>query len=386
VHRAARRQPHADVAIAMVVFAMTLLTTATAAAPERLDAEAVAWAATASAALIGRRRFPLPVFLLAAGAAEAYLTVVPGYSGGLILAAPLIALYTVAEHGSRRRALLIGILAVVALAGVHMLLRPSTWLGAQNLALAAFGGLAVAAGDAARSRRSYLAAVEARAARAEADRESEAARRITDERLRIARDLHDVIGHQLALINVQAAVADHVLTREPERSREALTHIRTASRAALDELRDTIGLLRQPGEPATPTEPTGGITALPALIDSFRRAGLTITLVEPAGGIVPALPAPIDLTAYRLVQEALTNVCKHAGPTLVTVAVVRASGELRISVVNDPTGQRPTTDTGHGLTGMRERVAALAGSFDAGREHGGRFRVSAVLPLHTAVS
>jgi signal transduction histidine kinase len=377
VRRASRHQPHADIAMAVVVFAVVLLTTATAPAG-RLDTAVTAWAAAGCAALVVRRRFPTAAFLAAAGAAEAYLTMFGGHAGALVLAAPLIALYTLAERGSRRRALLISVLAVVALAGMHMLVRPSSWLGAENLALAAFGGLAVAAGDAARSRRAYLAEVEARAARAEADREADAARRVTDERLRIARDLHDVLGHQLALINVQAAVADHVLDADPAGSRAALAHIRGASRSALEELRDTIGLLRRPGEPLAPTEPTGGVAALPELYDSFRRAGLRID--GATRGTVRPLPAPVDLTAFRVVQEALTNVCKHAGPADVRVDVDYADDALRVTVANAPTGRPVAARDGHGLDGMRERVAALSGTLRAGARRDGGFRVAAVLP------
>ncbi len=382
LHRLGRRQPHADIAVAALVFAVTVVTTVAAPTGGRLDAGTVVSATVSCAALVGRRRWPLLAFLVSAGGAEAYLAANPGHQGAMVLAAPLIALYTVAERGSRLRALLVGFLAVAALAGVHMLVRPSSLLGAENLALAAFGGLAVAAGDAARSRRAYLAEVEARAGRAEAEREAEAARRVTEERLRIARELHDAIGHQLALINVQAAVADHVLDAEPGRSREALAHIRGASRTALEELRDTIGLLRQPGDTCAPTDPTSGLTGLPELVASFRRAGLD---VEPRiQGTPRPVPAPVDLTAYRIVQESLTNVCKHAGPTGVQLTVEYRGDALRIVVRNRATGRPPTATGGHGLTGMRERVAALHGTLSAGPRPDGGYQITAVLPTGRA--
>jgi signal transduction histidine kinase len=370
-----------------VVFAVTLLTTATSPARGRLDAVTVAVATVACGVLVLRRRHPLTVFLVSAVAAEAYLAMYEGHEGAMILAAPLIALGTAAEHGSRRRALLIGVLAVLALAGVHMLVKPASWLGAENLALAAFGGLAVAAGDASRNRRAYLAEVEARARRAEADLDAEAARRVTEERLRIARDLHDVLGHQLALINVQAGVASYVLDGAapdpPRPAQEALAHIRTASRTALEELRDTIGLLRAPDEAATPTEPTIGLTGLTALLASFRRAGLAIELR--VGGRARPVPAPVDLTAYRIVQESLTNVCKHAGPCGVAVAVDYLTDGVRIEVRNEPTGRAPTAVHGNGLLGMRERVAALAGTLRAGPRPDGGFAVVAWLPALRAL-
>ena len=193
--------------------------------------------------------------MASAFAAEGYLSLFRGHEGALVLAAPLIALYTIGDTGAggtgRRRNLTIGALAIAALAAVHMLARPASWLGADNLALAALGALALAAGDASRSRRAYTAEVEQRARRAELGREQEARRRVTEERLRIARDLHDVLGHQLALITVQAGVADHLLDVQPGQSRRALGHIRHASRTvsasiscpptATSTLRDVVG-------------------------------------------------------------------------------------------------------------------------------------------------
>jgi signal transduction histidine kinase len=296
----------------------------------------------------------------------------------------------VADTSSRRRALLIGALAIGALAGLHVLARPSTWLGMDNLALAAFGGLAVAAGDASRSRRAYTAEVEQRARRAELGREQETWRRITEERLRIARDLHDVLGHQLALINVQAGVADHLLSAQPAQTRQALTHIRQASKTALEELRDTIGLLREPGEPDAPTEPTASLSGLDELIASYRRSGLRIE-VHTEGPVRPLAPAG-DLTAYRVVQESLTNVCKHAGDATVRLRLAYRPDALRLIVDNDAgSGPSSTVDNtgadpgGHGITGMRERVAAVGGALRAGPRPDGGFRVEATLPARGGV-
>ncbi len=406
--RAARAQhPHADVAVAVVMFAVTLVTTAAGPSGGRLDPTAVAIAALACGVLVARRRLPFLVLLVSAVAAEAYLVRYQGHHGEMVLAAPLIALYGVAEASSRRHSLVIGVLAVLALAGIHMLLKPSSPLGADNLALAALGGLAVAGGDASRSRRAYLAEVEARARHAEADREAEAARRVTDERLRIARDLHDVVGHHLALIHVQAGVASHVLDDPPAQAREALAHISAASKQALGELSDTIGLLRQPGEQAAPTEPITGLAGVQELLTSFRRSGLTIT--EHADGPVRPIAVGADLTAYRVIQESLTNVCKHAGPTTVALRLTYRPEVLRIVIDNnaaaDPAqrqesraqagttegkfGTQTGTDpgpsahatNGHGIVGMRERVTALGGSLHAGPRPDGGYRVSAVLPL-----
>src|SRR5260221_3155478 len=143
-------------------------------------------------------------------------------------------------------------------------------LSGENVALAALGALAVAAGDASRNRRAYLAEIEGRVLRAERDRDLDARRLVTEDRLRIARDLHDSVGHHLALIIVQAGVADQVLDGTPDQAHQALAHVKAASRSALRELRDTIGLLRETGEPTTPTQPTVGLCGLTDLLASFR--------------------------------------------------------------------------------------------------------------------
>jgi signal transduction histidine kinase len=386
---AARRHPHADIAVAAVVYAVTLLTTATGPNGDPLDAWALAAAAVACGALALRQRYPFIVLALSGVAAEAYLALTHGRHGLMVVAAPLIALYTVAEASTRRRALIIAVLVVLAFAGFHMLVKPSSWLGAENVALAALGALAVAAGDAARHRRAYLAEVEARARHAEADREAEAARRVADERLRIARELHDDVGHRLALIHVQARVAAYALDRSPAQARQALTHVREASKTALGELADTIGLLRQPGDRTAPTDPVAGLAGIEGLLAAFRRSGLRIS--ERMLGDVRPVAGAADLTAYRVIQESLTNVCKHAGAATVELRVTYDADALRIVIDNGAPGPapRPGDDAapagaGLGLVGMRERVAALGGSLHAGPRPDGGYRVSAVLPLEAA--
>ena len=379
IHDAARRHPHADIAVALVLYAVTLVTTAAGPHGGRLSPAALGAAALACGALVPRRHLPYAMLVLSAIAAETYLALFKDHQGSLVLAAPLVALYTVADASNRRRALTIGVLAVLALMGLHLIVKPFAWLGADNLALAALGALAVAAGDASRHRRAYLAEVEARASRAEYVRDAEAARQVTDERLRIARDLHDVVGHQLALINVQAGVAGHVLDAQPDRAREALAHVRRASRTALGELRDTIGLLRQPGEQTAPTEPIVGLAGLPELLASFRRSGLIID--EHIDGTVYPIAVAAELTAYRVIQESLTNVCKHAGPTTVALHLRYAADELSVVVDNEPTqAEVPAGGIGHGVIGMRERVTALGGTLRAGVRPGGGYRVTATLP------
>jgi signal transduction histidine kinase len=361
----------AQVATAAVVFAVILLTTSAGPNGGALDAIAVTLAGIASGVLVAARRYPLTVLLISSVAAEAYLVYFGGHHGEMVVLAPLWALYTVADTSPRWRSLLIGCLAVLTFAALHIMIKPASPLGAENLALAALGGLAVAAGDGSRIRRAYQAEVEQRAVRAEAEREAEAARRVTEERLRIARDLHDVIGHQLAVIHVQAGVAARVPTQEARN--EALEHIRTASKEALEELSDTVSLLRE-------REPVRGLAGLDDLITSFRRSGMTI--VDHVSGEVRALSPSVDLTAYRLIQEALTNACKHAGPAARVELTLRYQDDAFEIVVHNGSSKESASE-GHGIAGMRERVAALGGRLSAGPTNGG-FRVSAFLPAGAA--
>lgn len=245
--------------------------------------------------------------------------------------------------------------------------------------------MAGAAGDAVRSRRAFVDAIRERAERAERTREEEARRRVAEERLRIARDLHDVVAHHIALVNVQAGVAAHVMDKRPDQAKEALAHVREASRSALGELRATVGLLRQSGDPEAPTEPAPGLAVLGELVDKVRRAGLPVE-VACADRLTP-LPAAVDLAAYRVIQEALTNVQKHAGPgAKAEVSVIRVGETAEVTVLDNGTGRSEGAGTaadggGHGLLGMRERVTALGGTLTAGPRYGGGFRVHAILPV-----
>jgi hypothetical protein len=225
---------------------------------------------------------------------------------------------------------------IAALGVAHGLLKPS-WVGPANLALVALGALAVAAGDSSRNRRAYLAEAEQRAARAQHEKDTDARRRVTEERLRIARDLHDSVGHHLALISVQSAVADRLLGAAPGQAHEALSHVQEASRSALEELRDTIGLLREAGEPAAPTQPTPGLDGLTELVASFRASGLQIE--QDVGGKVRRLAPAANLTAYRVIQESLTNVCKHAGNPGARLRLAYEPAALHITIDDNGTRQ-----------------------------------------------
>lgn len=334
-------------------------------------------------ALVWRRRWPVAALVAALAGTVLSLTVGRGQEWSVI-GATMVALFTVASIKGGRTSLLVGGVAVLVLGAVQAAVKPTSWFGAEMVAVIALSALALATGDAARSRRAYIAEVEERAGRAELTREQEAQRRVTEERLRIARDLHDVLGHQIALINVEAGVADHVLDRDPARAREALAHIRQAGRSALEELRDTIGLLRQPGDPAAPTEPTAGLASLDDLLASFRRSGLEIE--QEVEGEIRPLPPPTDVAAYRIIQESLTNVRKHAGDATAVVHLAYGPAALRVVVEDDGAGApgRPAEGNGvggHGIEGMRERLGMIGGKLEAGPRAGRGFRVSATLPL-----
>lgn len=377
----------ADMTIAVTVFAATVLT---AAAGRSLGAVATGAAAVGCGVLMLRRPHPVIALAASAIAAEVFLHDTSGASGVLILLAPCVALYTVADLVERRRGLAIGGGTLAALVGVHLLMHMemSGPLGAQNLAFAALGGLAIAAGDSSRNRRAYLAEVEQRATLAETEREQEARHRVAQERLRIARDLHDSVGHHLALISVQSDVAGRALDGDLGVAREALIHVKSASRTALTELSDTVGLLRQPGDPVAPTGiPAPGMAALEELLAGLRASGLTIDFqVE---GTMPRLQPAVDLTAYRVIQEALTNVCKHSARRDARLTIGYQRDELRITVDDLGGAPPPAAPAGsgqHGIAGMRERVLALGGRLTADPRADGGFRVAAVLPYQGALT
>ncbi|MFI5617363.1 sensor histidine kinase [Streptomyces sp. NPDC051567] len=338
-----------------------------------------------AAALVFRRRAPRTVLAVTGGLA--LLELVVGEPRAPVAMCAVIALYTVAASTDRPTTWKIGLLTMAGMTGVSMLAGPLPWYAQENLGIFAWTGMAAAAGDAVRSRRAFVDAIRERAERAERTREEEARRRVAEERLRIARDLHDVVAHHIALVNVQAGVAAHVMDKRPDQAKEALAHVRDASRSALNELRATVGLLRQSGDPKAPTEPAPGLAVLDDLVDTFRYAGLPVEVVVQLGD-EPAPRAAVDLAAYRVIQEALTNVRKHAGPgARAEVSVVRVGASVEVTVLDDggaPAGPAPEPADpggGHGQLGMRERATALGGSCFAGPRYGGGYRVHAVLPL-----
>jgi len=256
--------------------------------------------------------------------------------------------------------------------------------------LSSWAGGALLLGGSVRGRRAEWTALEERARHLAESQEEEARRRVAEERLRIARDLHDSVAHSMASISVQAGVGAHVLDERPEDARAALLAIKDASGEALAELRATLGMLRS--DEAAPREPAAGLDRLSSLIESSLTAGLTVDVV--VEGDARPLPPAVDAAAYRIVQESLTNVIRHAGPARATVTIRHGGDAVEIAVTDDgrgagsgggngpdPGGAGPAGPAGHGLAGMRERVALLGGELSAGNRRSGGYRVLVRFPL-----
>lgn len=383
-----RDHPHGfDAGLALLIFVATVGALISA-HRMGLDETPPLWtyftSAIACAALMFRRTHPWPVLVVTAAG---YL-VVQSFSHDVppLIMAVVTALVTITLAGQRWAAIIAAVLITVIALIIGSIRDAEYWSHPRPVAVAALCALSIALADAVRNRRAYVAAVEERARRAEESREAEARRRVGDERLRIARDLHDVLAHHIAVINVQAGVAGHLLERQPAQAREALDHVRAAARSVLSEMQAVVTVLREPGESPDPTEPTPGLDRLGELIEEYRRAGLTIDTV--ISGTPTGLPAAVDLVAYRAVQESLTNVRKHAGNAKVVVALDYRPQSFGLTVTNSGTGpdsRRAGADAdstrGFGLMGMRERVGSVGGAVRTGPTPGGGFVVAATLPV-----
>jgi len=338
----------------------------------------------AASMLAARRRWPLPVFV--GTLALSVIAIAVASPTGAISLTVVIAVYTLGQVEGRRVSVLLALLAGVALALARGLLQYRGWSDARTAVEPAVALAALFLGWAVSSHRAYIAEIEARAAQAERTREEEARRRVDAERLRIARELHDVLAHGIATINVQAGVAAHVLHERPEHAAAALRTIKATSKDALRELRGIVGVLRDADEIES-REPTPGLRQLDRLAEATSQAGVPTQVTVSGRGRV--LPATVDLAAYRIVQESLTNVLRHAGRASALVAVSYADDEMTISVEDDGRGGagQPATNghrprvSGHGIVGMRERAHALGGELEAGPRTDGGFRVCAHLPI-----
>ncbi|MEV5473822.1 histidine kinase [Streptomyces sp. NPDC052207] len=329
--------------------------------------------------IMWRRRRPLLVLAAVVALVAPYQALDNNH--GAPLPASFVALYTVAVTGRPLRTILTGtavlgiVVSVMLTVNAHQalgLLRVSGWVIA-----VLFFGVDV------RYYRQYVASIVERAERAERTREEEARRRVAEERVRIARDLHDLLAHSITLIGVQTSVAVHVLAADPERLdraaiARALEDIAGTCRTARGELRTTLDVLREQGAEGEARGPLPGVDGVTDLVGAARLAGARVRQTVRIREVPPAVGA----AAYRIVQEALTNVVRHAGPEpVVRVDLHEKDGALHLSVTDDGTGPSPGGVPGYGLVGMRERARSVGGTIDAGPRTQGGFEVAAVLPL-----
>jgi signal transduction histidine kinase len=342
--------------------------------------------------VVFRRKYPIGAYAtaVAAGGLQVALDVRPAATDVAIL----ILLYTLAAYVPRRISVwglavclagsAVGILRWVSLMN-HSLLE---WLTAGAMLFAGPALLAWVLGDSMRYRRAYYASLEDRAARLERERDTQARIAAVAERARIARELHDVIAHNVSVMVVQADGASYALGADPDRAREALAAISATGRQALAEMRRLLGVLRREEDGAgSERAPQPGIGELGELLDQARGAGLPASFT--VEGDPQPLPGGVALAAYRIVQESLTNTRKHAGPAASVSVVLRYSPDAVVLTISDDGwgdlgGAAPPGAPGHGLTGMRERVAVYGGSVTAGPRPGGGFEVMATLPLTPA--
>lgn len=353
--------------------------------------------ALASLALLWRRRYPRAVLGVTTACGMAIAA--SGFELSVISAgAALVAVYSLGRWVDARTAKVAGPVAAVALVISTCFRHSDAILTGARISLVAgllvagllvagllVAGLLVAGAlaEATRNRADYLAALHARAELAERTREDEARQRVGEERVRIARELHDIVAHHMALAHAQASTAAYLLQSKPEQAQEMLDQLADTTAAALRELEATVGLLREDDSDA-PLEPTPGLDQLPELLASFERAGLATTLIV-SGASRPLSPGT-DLTAYRIIQEALTNVTKHAGTANATVRLVYSRLLLTICVVDDGKaepvrGEEDSEIAGYGLIGMNERAASVGGHLRAGHRPDGGFEVTTELPL-----
>jgi signal transduction histidine kinase len=341
--------------------------------PDRrgIDAIAVLLVLAGPLALHWVRRFPVPVLWFVAVVTLGYL--LAGYPYGPVVISLVVAVVVAVVMGHRVAAwLALGVVFVghIALRG---LFRDEPWSWGQFSAVGTWALLVLVAGEVIRVRRERAQA--ARRVRAETGR-----RQANEERLRIARELHDVVAHHMSLINVQAGVALHLVDRRPEQAQTALQAIKDASKEALTELRSLVGVLRDETE-AAPRSPAAMLDSLDDVVARSAHAGLTVT--KTVDGDVRRLPAAVELAAFRIVQEAITNVVRHAGGRRADVRLDYGPTVLTVRIDDDGRGgsRAAALEPGSGLRGMRERASSLGGSLTVGASPAGGIRIEATLPI-----
>ncbi|KAA6223138.1 sensor histidine kinase [Streptomyces albofaciens JCM 4342] len=386
---AGTRLPWASTAV-LTVFVLVGMRFAGRNQPERADLDALAYTLllVGTVPLLWRHRFPRTVALGTAVAASGYLAA--GYPYGPFLLSAALGCFAAVVAGRRVTAwTAVGLVWASHLLVGHVLYRwlpptgdgPAPW--GEQLFITVLVVAVVAVSELARVRREQFA-------RMRAERAAAARRRADEERLRIARELHDVLAHSISVINVQAGVGLALLDEDPEQARTALTTIKAASKEVLGEVRQVLATLRAPGD--APRSPAPGLDRLPELCEQAKGAGLAVRVTEQ--GRRPRLSPGADLAAFRIVQEALTNIVRHSGSRTARVGLVHLPGALEITVDDDgpataagragDVGTAGVAGGGNGLVGMRERAAALGGTVEAGPRPDGGFRVHARLPLGPA--
>ena len=350
---------------------------------ENVEPDASEWIALVLGVvlLLTRRRFPVPTLVAAIASAAAVIAAIDRPT--LLLPVALVVLFTVASRFPRRPAIVAGALTTVSFVLMILVLMRRDVFDGASLAAIAWPAFATAAGAAVRSTRLNIADAQERAVRAEESRELEAQRRVIEERLRIARDVHDLVAHHIAVVNVQSGVAGHLLESDPKAAAEALDVVRSAASTVLDELGGLLDVLRSADEPGDPTAPTPRLAAIDDLISSFAASGLVVQ--DERSGALRPLSESAEVAAYRVVQEALTNAHTHGDGT--ASVALRFDDEALDIVVANPVGDvtPPAGGSGYGLAGMRERVEAVGGTVEFGRVHDGRmFRIAAAIPRKSA--
>jgi signal transduction histidine kinase len=327
-----------------------------------------------------RRRWPGSAFTLMA-LAQCGLVVLRTQPSANVLAW-LVAPYSAAAYATRRVQLIIAGGTAVALVLLGLPVGHDTQRG-NAIELIVVGAGAWIAGTVVRSRRGAAQEVRERAYRLEREREEHARQVAAQERLRIARELHDIVAHKLSIVVVQAQAAQRV--NDSDRAVGLMVSVEETGRSALEEMRRLLGVLRLSAEEpdASLEQPQPGLAALDSLLDQIRAAGLPVTLT--LSGDPVRLPDALDLSTYRILQEALTNALKHAGPADASVHLQYGNDQVEVTVTDNGQGAPASVPgSGHGLTGMRERATLLGGALEAGPQPHGGFRVHVTLPISSA--
>ena len=331
--------------------------------------------ALAGGALIWRRSQPLIV--QAVVLATSALAMGFGYFDGPVLALP-VSIYSAGRYATHDHGNYIGVGCTITLVGIGSLWGATPTVDIAPALIVTF--LLWYIGRRIRARREYLELLQERAASLEREQAAEAHKVVTEERTRIARELHDVVAHQVSLMTVQAGAAKTVAAENPQAAQKAMEAVEQAGRQALDELRHLLGVLR-PKTEINQLDPQRGLADIPRLVEDLRKTGLEIVLTM--SGEQTPLPARVNLSTYRIVQESLTNVLKHAGPhTRTEVGVCIDSHNVVIEVLDNGVGVTTLPESGHGIAGMRERAHLLGGDFNAGPRPGNGFQVVARLPIN----